>query len=81
MSKKVVFKPYNQDKPLLFPPCISQLIPESHPVRVVNELIEKIDITPILKTYKGGGASSYHPKMMLKIIVYAYLNNIWLKKI
>ena len=77
MSKKVVFKPYNQDKPLLFPPRISDFIPENHPVRVVNELIEKIDITPILKTYKGGGASSYHPKMMLKIIIYAYLNNIY----
>jgi len=34
-------------------------------------------IGSIIKKYKGGGASSFHPKMMLKIIVYGYLSNIY----
>jgi len=46
---------------------ISTMIPEKHLVRVVNQAIERMDIEPLLKHYKGGGTSSYHPKMMLKV--------------
>jgi transposase len=29
-------------------------------------------IDPLLRQYKGGGTSSYHPKMLLKVMIYAY---------
>lgn len=74
---KPVFKPYNPNQSLLFPPNLSSLIGEYHPVRVVSAVIDKIDLAPLLKNYKGGGTSSYHPKMMLKILVYGYLRNIY----
>lgn len=80
MSKrkgKVVFKPYNPDQLSLLPPSLEELIPENHVVRVVRQVIDNLDIEPILKKYKGGGTSSYHPKMMLKILVYGYLSNIY----
>src|SRR5689334_8559172 len=77
MSKKVVFKPYVQNQPSLLPPSYEDLVPVNHPVRVVNEIIERIDITELERTYKGGGASSYHPRMLLKVIIYAYLRNIY----
>lgn len=32
---------------------------------------------PVLKKYKGGGTSSYHPRMLLKVLVYGYLCNIY----
>ena len=35
-----------------------------------------LDIDDILSTYKGGGASSYHPRVMIKILFYSYLNNV-----
>jgi transposase len=49
----------------------------NHPVRVVSEVIDKIDIDIIIKKYKGVGTSSYHPRMLLKLLVYGYLNNIY----
>jgi transposase len=74
---KLVFKPYSPNQMMLLPPSLDELIPAGHPVRVVNEVIESIDISPLLKNYKSGGTSSYHPKMLLKIMVYAYMTNVY----
>jgi transposase len=41
------------------------------------KLIEKINIKPLLRQYKGGGSSSYNPRMLLKVLVYSYLKNIY----
>ena len=72
-----VFKPYNPDQLSLLPPSLDELIPENHVVRVVDDVINTINIDAILKKYNSRGASSFHPKMMLKIIVYGYLSNIY----
>lgn len=72
-----VFKPYQQNQGYLFPPNIEDLIAANHPVRIVSEVIDKIDMDVILNKYKGVGASSYHPRMLLKVLVYGYLNNIY----
>jgi len=44
---------------------------------VVNRAVEQIDLEPLLRKYKGGGTSSYHPRMMLKVLVYAYTQRIY----
>lgn len=75
--RKPTFKPYNPDQLSLLPPSLEELIEENHVVRVVREVIDRVNIDPILHKYKGGGASAFHPRMMLKIIVYGYLNNIY----
>lgn len=74
---KVIHKSYNQNDSLLLPPSLGELIPLSHPVRIVSDIIDKFDISTIEATYKGGGTSSFHPRMLLKVIVYAYLYNIY----
>ncbi len=74
---KPVFKAYNQQQAFLLPPSLDDLIASNHPVRVVNDVINKIDISPLLSKYKGGGTSSYHPAMLLKVVVYSYLVNIY----
>jgi len=76
-KSKVVFKDYDPSQQFLFPPSIADMIPKSHAVRVVSDVIDKIDLSPLLKTYKGGGASSFHPRMMLKVLIYSYLNNTY----
>ncbi len=76
-QRKATFKPYNPDQLSLLPPSLDEMIPSNHVVRVVRDVIDKINIDSILKKYKGGGASSFHPKMMLKIIVYGYLCNTY----
>jgi transposase len=74
---KPVFKRYDQNQPMLIPPSYEDLVPRNHPVRVVNEVIERIDIGALEASYKGGGTSSYHPRMLLKVVVYGYLRNIY----
>jgi len=73
----VVFKANHQHQIMAFPPSLDELVAEDHPVRVVQEVLERIDITALLHQYKPGGASSYHPRMLLKALVYAYINNIY----
>lgn len=74
---KVVFKAYHQNQLSLLPPSLDDLIAANHPVRVVDGVVEQVDISSLLKAYKGGGNSSYHPKMLLKVLIYGYLKNIY----
>lgn len=62
---------------MALPPTFDELISASHPVRVVNRIVDQIDIDSILKQYHGGGRSSYHPRMLLKVLIYGYLCNIY----
>lgn len=59
-------------QPMLLPPNLEELIPEKHLVRVINRVVEEMDLSEIMDGYKGGGTSSHHPKMLLKVILYAY---------
>ena len=77
MPRKIVFKTYNQEQLSLLPPSYDDLVPANHPVRVVNYIIDQLDITALEKSYQGGGTSSYHPRMLLKVVIYAYLRNIY----
>jgi transposase len=72
-----VFKAYHQRQAMLLPPSLDELIAANHPVRVVDDVLSKIDIKPLIREYKTGGASNYHPGMLLKVLVYAYINNIY----
>ncbi len=62
---------------MLLPPSLDELIAADHPVRIVSRVLDKIDIEPLLKKYTGGGSSSFHPRMLLKVLVFAYINNIY----
>lgn len=72
-----VFKAYHQRQAMLLPPSLDELIAQNHPVRIVDDVLSKIDIQPLVRKYKTGGASNYHPGMLLKVLVYAYINNIY----
>jgi transposase len=72
-----VFKEYTMGQLILLPTNLDELIPPNHLVRVVNAFVEQMDLAPLLARYKGGGTSSYHPKMMLKVFIYAYTQKIF----
>ena len=72
-----VFKPYVMNQMRLMPPSYDEKIPSGHLVRLVNEAIDALDLAVLEEQYEGGGTSSYHPRMMLKILVYAYCKNIY----
>lgn len=62
---------------MLFPPSLDELIEAGHPVRTVSDVIDQLDFSGLIGSYKSGGASSYHPRMLLKLLVYGYLCNIY----
>ena len=72
---KVVFKDYNPNQLMLLPPSLEELIPANHACRTVNAVIEQLDLSRVYSRYSDTGASSYHPRMLLKILVYGYLEN------
>jgi transposase len=75
--RKVVFKEYAQHQTMLLPPSLDELILETHPVRTVSTVIDQLDLSILEKEYSGGGSSSYHPRMLLKVLVYGYLSNVY----
>lgn len=74
---KVVFKELAGAQPTLFPQNILAKIAPNHPVRLVSEVVDNLDISCILSQYQGGGASSFHPRMMIKVLFYSYLSNVY----
>ena len=76
IMKRQVFKNYEPNQ-LSLPLDLSILIPNNHIVKIVSDIIDSIDISPLLALYEGGGTSAYHPKMLLKVIIYAYTQKIY----
>jgi len=72
-----VFKPYEQDQILLIPPTAAELIPADHLARVIDQAIDGMELEELFATYEGGGASSYSPVMLLKVLVYAYTQKVY----
>ncbi|MDY5480381.1 MAG: transposase [Peptostreptococcus porci] len=73
-NSKVIYIDYSMNQ-LQLPSDLLDCIPENHISRIVNEVVENIDMKILEKAYTGGG-SSYHPKMMLKIVLYAYTQKV-----
>lgn len=71
------FIPYDQNQMQLLPPLIEDMVPENHPVRVVDRIVNSINIDSFIRTYQGGGRSSFEPRMLLKVLIYAYMINIY----
>jgi len=75
---KVIFKSEYIAQPTLFPCDIGELIPENAPVRLINKIVNKLDLTELYAQYHNvTGRPCYHPKKMLKVVILAYLNNTY----
>ncbi|MEK4358805.1 IS1182 family transposase [Paenibacillus sp. FSL M7-1455] len=70
------FKPYdNRQAQMILD--LEMRIPTHHVARVIDEMIEAIPDEQLFAHYTGGGRSSYHPKMMLKVILYGYSQKVY----
>lgn len=77
MSKRPVLRPYHQHQTVLIPPSWEELIAATDPVRLISAVIDKLDLAALLAKYSVTGRPSYHPRLLLKVLVYAYVNNIY----
>ena len=75
MSTKLNTKSYSNNGRLFFMLNPHEDIAENDPVRVVDAITEILDLRDFKKLYCERGRCTYYPKMMLKIILYAYMYN------
>lgn len=71
------FRGYEKDQMALFGVDPESMIPEKHLVRFVSDLIDELDISGLYASYSEEGCPAYNPVMMLKLVVYAYMNGIY----
>ncbi|MDO4207954.1 MAG: IS1182 family transposase [Lachnospiraceae bacterium] len=71
-----LFKDYTPDQ-LQLPLSYEEIIPKDHLVRVVNTIVDELDLSALYDRYAGGGCPAYHPQMMLKIMIFAYSQKIY----
>lgn len=65
------FKDYTMNQ-LQLPLSFEEFIPENHLVRVVNKIVDGLELSSLYGRYKKGGCPAYHPRMMLKVMIYSY---------
>ena len=66
-----MFKDYTMEQLQLSLP-FEDFIPENHLVRVVNIVVDSLELEPLYDRYKEGGCPAYHPRMMLKVMIYSF---------
>ncbi len=68
------FRPYLPDQALLLPPSLREWLPARHLAYFVFDTIEALDLAAFYERYEGDGRRNqpYEPRMMLKVLVYAY---------
>lgn len=74
-----IFQPYAPHQQLLLPPSLQDWLPEDHLVYFISDTVDQLDLSSIIKKYRrmGSGNSSYHPAMMLKLLIYAYCSGVF----
>jgi transposase len=68
------YRPYSPDQMFLLPPSLRDWLPENHLVYFVSDVVDQLDLSKIEAVYEKDdrGQPPYHPRMMTKILVYAY---------
>ena len=71
------FRPINRDMSYLLPPSVDEWLPEQHLARFVVEVIEGLDLRAMSGSYRGSGSASYHPQVLLGLLVYGYATGVF----
>ena len=71
------FRTINRDTGFLLPPSVDEWLPQRHLARFVAEVIDGLDLSPLVKAYRGSGSASYHPAMLLGLLVYGYATRVF----
>lgn len=71
------FRQVDRETGFLLPPSVDEWLPERHLARFVVEVIEQLDLSALVKAYRGSGSASYHPSMLLGLLVYGYATGVF----
>jgi len=70
-------KHYDQNQSLLFPPHLRDFLPDDHQAVIISDIVETMDLSCLYHKLSTEGNQAYHPKLMFKILAYAYANGIF----
>jgi transposase len=71
------FRLIDRDTDFLMPPSVDEWLPERHLARFVVEVIAGLDLRAMTGAYRGSGEASYHPRLLLGLIVYGYATGVF----
>lgn len=71
------FREFDRTAVFLLPPSIDEWLPQRHLARFVVEVIDGLDLTSMEKAYRGSGSASYHPNVLLGLLVYGYATGVF----
>ena len=71
------FRTIDRATGFLLPPSVDEWLPEKHLARFVVEVVDGMDLRAMSGRYRGSGSASYHPRMLLGILVYGYATGIF----
>ena len=67
-----MFRRYDQGQPFLLPLSLQDFVEEGHPAHVINDLVDQLDMRVLEARYGNLGQPAYHPRLMLKVILYGF---------
>src|SRR6202011_1514429 len=71
------FRLIDRDTGFLMPPLVDDWLPERHLARFVVEVVEGLDVRAMTGSYRGSGEASYHPRLLLGLIIYGYATGVF----
>ena len=71
------FRPIDRDTGYLLPPSVDEWLPEQHLARFVVEVVDGLDLSAMSGSYRGSGSKSYHPALLLGLLVYGYATGVF----
>ena len=76
-KKQVDYTLYETGRQLKLPMETEIIIAADDPVRLVSAVVERMDIQKIERSYSQDGRNEYPPRILLKVMIYAYMRLIY----
>jgi len=71
------FRLVDRDTGFLMPPSVDEWLPQKHLARFVVDVIGGLDLRAMTGSYRGSGEASYHPTILLGILIYGYATGVF----
>src|SRR5450432_159157 len=71
------FRSIDRQTGFLLPPCVDEWLPEKHLARFIVEVIDSLNLGQMSGAYRGSGSASYHPRLLLGLLVYGYATGVF----
>ena len=71
------FRPVDRATPFLLPPSVEDWLTKDRLARFVVDIVDHLDLSALIRQYRGTGSAAYHPAVMLSLLVYGYATGVY----